>query len=156
MSRACTQNAHVNWSVHLDVFTFLKWTDAAPLEAQRPSSCSPASQMGHHWYFMNILHSVEMAEFQTPSTAATLVQMIIKLYGPTSSHCRLKKKHCYNFFFVYSRQLKSGKVCAECQTEEVHSGSIVFPVWVRVYCVSLCFPASTFFFANQHSLCEIC
>lgn len=51
LSRDARRNTCVNASIHSHkcTFAFLKWTDAAPLEAQRPSSCSPASQMGNHW-----------------------------------------------------------------------------------------------------------
>ena len=54
-----------------------KWTDAAPLEAQRHSRCSLANQMGCHLivheYFTKWLHS------RPPTTAATLGQIIRSL-----------------------------------------------------------------------------
>lgn len=40
---------HTQTAAQTSACTSHKRTDAAPLEAQRPSSCSPVSQMGYHW-----------------------------------------------------------------------------------------------------------
>ena len=115
-TRECLEKTHTHiqkHALHRHTLTVLKWTDAAPLEAQRPSSCSPASQMGYHWYLMNILHSVKMAAFQVPTTAAALGQMIRSLNCIRTDFLPLSAgtKMCENVVMVQT------KVCVEYMIE---------------------------------------